>query len=230
MTEPDGTVLCDTTLSLEGPEYSGKCPGCDFAYDVEATITAEGAPGCDNTYAAAFAFYEAPKFGIADTFLAFDSSAGDMLFGGIGPGDGTVGKWLPLVWYGSPYGSATYSKGVLEWVIALNLAPKTYAWDVSYCGESYYEGSPTYGYYGGAYSSDATIPCAPGAAYDRWTFEAPASERIDILVNTLDFATAFDPDMVVTDGASCLIARCPRRIGAPTRRPPSACARGGRST
>ncbi len=40
-----GETLCDLDVALSGTRYTGKCPGCVFAFDVSHTVTRDESPG-----------------------------------------------------------------------------------------------------------------------------------------------------------------------------------------
>jgi hypothetical protein len=206
--DASGKSLCDTTLTLTGTEYTGSCPGCDFAYDVESTVAVEAGTDCEYAAYAVFGIFTESIL-VPDAFLAFSSlyspSISDALLEGVPFVAGSdPSLWLPLVYAGSPYGSASYSKGLLTWTLGLDYPGAGYAWDLTYCGWDYYAGGTSYAYHSGAYGSKATIPCEAYASYDRWTFTAPADETIYITVDTLEAGTTFDPQITVTDDTCVL--------------------------
>ncbi len=116
-------VVCDTTIELVGTPYTGTCATCEFAYEITGEITAEAGSGCPEGYPGTWSTYLADET-LPQVWLAF-SSAGvvygyydrtNILWRGNLPG-GVEVNWVPNVFDGSSWGSATYSKGVLDWTI-----------------------------------------------------------------------------------------------------------------
>jgi hypothetical protein len=107
----------------------------------------------------------------------------------------------PKIPYGVAYGTADYSKGLLEWTIAYDKTIDVLEFD--YCGA--YGGTATYMNYYGAYSDISKLPCAANAYYDRWLFTAAYTEDIHISIDTIEKLGAFDPNLVVTDASGCFI-------------------------
>src|SRR6185436_370598 len=130
------------------------CPGhlCDFAFEVDGVVTAESGTSCDyDDYAKLATYLPAPDY--AKRFLAFSSLYpalyGDytnLLWAGY-----SVDKYpdsprwfsyvfdTPAIPYAFPYGSATYSKGLLEW--SLEYVKTIDVLEFDYCGT--YAGTAT---------------------------------------------------------------------------------------
>jgi hypothetical protein len=206
--DADGVVLCDTTFDLSGTEYTGDCPDCEFAYDVESVVSSEGGTDCEYDLYAAFGTFSETKFK-SDTFLAFsptyDPFMENALLEGIPPFGGGDPFWFPVVYDDHDYGFASYAKGILSWTLAIDRPAADYSWDVDWCAT--YRGGTSYAYHSAAYGSNDSIPCDAYASYDRWTFEAPTDEHVYITVNTRDAVTTFDPQITITDSTSCALGQ-----------------------
>ena len=201
VTDIAGTVVCDTTIALTGTPYTGDCPGCDFAYATTGVVTAEAGTGCDYAKHGPLGSFIDEGFPF-DRYIAFSPDyVGDRVLWTAR--STSPGNWIPLAYDGSSFGAPTYSGGVLEWTRGYDDGEPS--WSISYCGT--YDGGTYYGTTSSAYGSAGSMPCAPYAYYERWSFTGVADEDVYITIDTLDSATAFDPAIFVTAESSCVLGQ-----------------------
>lgn len=135
----DTTVLCDTTIELQGTPYTGSCPACDYAYEVTGEITAEAGTACPyekltyyQTYLATAAF---PSIFWAFADATTSPYAVPVVWIGT-TGAGADPTWEPNVYHGNALGYVTaYGGGTVEWVLA---------YDDAALGDIYEIGTATY--------------------------------------------------------------------------------------
>ena len=133
-------VLCDTTIELRGTQYTGSCPGCDYAYEVTGEITAEAGTACpydDLTYYQTYlATAASPSIWWAFANEVTSPYGVPVVWIGTADASGAGPSWEPNVYAGNTLGSVTaYGGGTVAWVLA---------YDDSALGEIYETGTATY--------------------------------------------------------------------------------------
>lgn len=220
-TEINGVPACDRTVALLGTPYTGDCPSCEFAFDIDTTVTDDAGVDCD--FWPLFMFEAVSPY--SDTWMAYSNcyyGAGAQMLGFevtyAYSGSSTYGPFGPY-WYAFPYmlGSATTfvrTGDEIAWTVSLDTYSYTYG---STTGSTYLYGSTCaeYGYgLGGIpitpqYGSAGDVPCDTGAA-DVWTLTPPAGTDVAVAVDTVSASTTFDPALWVNDVAN---GRCLKGFG-----------------
>ena len=214
VTTLDGAVVCDARIELQGTPYTGTCAGCDFAFEIDATVVRDsGTADCElhpylsyidagvytNMLMAHMASYSGSYGSYSDVFatgFAVDYSS----YGyGYYPGP----YWFMLSYDGSSTGSFRRTGDDIEWTF-------TYESTESYGDASYYSDCGTVGYADlgdsvvGTYTGQSELDCSTDEV-DVWTFLGAPGQTALIAVDTTATTTAFDPLMWVNDPAGCTL-------------------------
>lgn len=203
-----GEPECDAIIDLQGTRYDQSCPGCDFAFRVEATLTADlGAAECWLDPRWSFL----PSEGYTDLVLAHAPSWGveewygmyyytDALLTGYAL-DGDGPHWAVMLHQNEDGGTFTRSGDEVSWTLG-------YA--------DWVDVDPYFNDCGAIETSDATdlfespsqvagsIDCA-GRSADAIAFEALAGAEITLSVDTVAADTAFDPALYVNGPDGCTV-------------------------
>jgi hypothetical protein len=212
----DSTTICDNEIAYTGTSFTGDCYDCDWAFEVEGTVTS-GDADCGmypllslvpdgGYYALYMAFspeyhysyygYDYAWYNIFMTGYSYD------YYGYLYPGP----YWR--IWaYDGGYFDSTFTQVGNE-----------IAWDFSYIGYDY---DYTYTYYffnycdyvSWSYADQAydgeggqsDLPC-DGTVKDVWSFEASAGDKVSVTVDTIAANSAADMAFYLNDPDDCTIA------------------------
>jgi hypothetical protein len=208
----NGEVVCDADATLTGTNYTGDCEGCDFAVEIDDTITRDDSTA-DCSYFSKYSFIEGGGYY-------------DLIMAGASEYAGTYYDYANalLVGYGVSYESYGYTydyPGPYFGSVAYDGSPYTswtrtgddVSWSLTY--------SSTYDDYVGAYYSacgtveDSTATEGPageggastvdcdGAIADVWTFVADGTGPVTIAIDTTSDETAFDAQAWVNSPDGC---------------------------
>src|SRR4029079_3110658 len=137
----------------------------DFAYVMEATVTAEAGVACDyDTYGYTgsyidtgagirFLAFSAPYYGIATNVL-WSASA-----------KGVPSSWAGIAYDGSGISTISYAAGVLDWTRGYDVYRSS--WILEDCRKGHEKGETSSGYHSSSYGSKASMPCAEDTSYER---------------------------------------------------------------
>jgi hypothetical protein len=220
-----GTTDCDLTVNLEGTDYTGSCPSCDFAFLMDNSVASDKSTASDcqdelwyynllptKTDPYVFLWYEPQYYYYSGTYGSYQSS---VLFAGanIKPtftGDAFATHTYYSSYYYS-YGGYTYSYTEQQGTFSYKGGELAWSFDVpvdytdnyygSYCG--FQEGDAGVNL-GGSYTSSEDLDCGSIYRIDVWEVETDGS-ALDITIDTTSLATAFDPYVWVQDASGCVV-------------------------
>jgi hypothetical protein len=210
-------TVCDSTIDLVGTTFAGSCEGCEFAFEIDATITRDdNDTECDLPTALTFVTSE----GSGKAYLAFASAYTGRDFIGSSAtftdaflsgydGDQTSLGWTVTADSGGlTYGTLTRKGDDLEWSYYISWAYGSgdlYGYDDS-CGTPPKSGADEA--LGGAQTANETLDCA-GLQADVWTFDTPAADtEVSVTIDTVGAGSAFDPIFWIDapDGCTLVVA------------------------
>jgi len=203
-----GEAECDAAISMSGAKYDLVCPGCDFAFRVEATLTADnGTAGCWLNPLWSFL----PSQGYTDLVLAHAPSWGveewygmyyyhDALITGHAL-DGEGPYWAVMMHDNSTAGAFTRTGDEVAWTLGyadwVDVDPY---WND--CGAI--ETSDADERFAGAAQVQGTLDCE-GRIADAISFDAAAGAELTLSVDTVATDSAFDPAFYVNGPDGCTI-------------------------
>jgi len=196
----DGVNDCDAVIDLEGTKYTGTCPGCDFAFDIDSTITTDnGTADCSlHPYFSYIGqdFMMGLKMAHMDSYAGYYGTYNNVFATGFGYdysayGYGYYGPyWFLLAQDGGGYGTFSRTGDDIEWTFNYGGYSETEATQDA-CGASI-----EYDDFVDLVETDITytgeVDCK-GEFVDVWSVVLAAGDTIEISMDTADAATAFDP-------------------------------------
>jgi len=212
----DGVPACDMTVDLVGTKYTGYCDGCDFSFDIEATL-ADDQSTEDCEQIDYFTWYYDGGVYIPwlmihwDTYSSYYGSYDNLFRSGVSidyssyGGGYYVGPYFATLHWDGSTSDTTFTRtgNDIEWTMSFEaLGDYSYAY-LNDCGIgdwSYAETS-----FAGDYEMTEEVMC-DASAVDVWTFVAVEGEDYAITVDTVDSATTFDPTFHLNDPDGCYAA------------------------
>ncbi len=223
----DGQPGCDLDVGLTSvSNYIGSCPECDFAFRVDGVITRDDSVDCrmtDDEHKLAFLENDAVRnfwlgFGASYdvNYYSYSYTYNDVMLGGADVTysytsyyyDYTYTYTEPQVWAvafdGAPYGRATFDGTDLAWTYTYDDSQwvQPYGTSCSYGSDWGTEGTAAVT---DAQSGTASLPCDTDVQ-DIWEVEVEGGSTLDVSIDMLDAATAFDASMWLTSPSSCIEA------------------------
>ncbi len=221
----EGNSICATTVSLAGTKFTGECPNCDFAFDIEATIDSRVPEACDvSTY---YTWYLDPEELDEGTEVALHMAHSDSYSGYYGSYDDaflfgyTVSEdyrgytsnygpyFSPMTYSGSTYGSFSRTGDEIAWTLDEESEDVEYYYSDSECeveaDVSFAAGEAALG---GDYVATGSLPCSSDsvdAVLDVYTLTLAEAGDVTITVDTVADGTAFDPFFWINDTAGCVV-------------------------
>jgi len=216
----NGETVCDVTVSVAstGP-YTGTCDGCDYAFEVDTTVTEDNstADDCVDSLGLYLHSTDTPAWGFAtngyleyygavdSAIYSADSGAGMQVVAADGISVGYSGYQTTS--------SVAVDGASFTWDrnISYSADPDAYA---AYCGEYSYGG---YVRYAGTFSAAGDLSHPTGyeayglslygtdGSYDVWTLDTDGG-ALSMSVDTVSKDTAFDPFLFLSDGSTCLVS------------------------
>jgi hypothetical protein len=190
----NGESACEAAIEFTGVPYTGECPGCDFAFQIDADLTTATGDACDEALPPLFLWTLLESPSIAGLYLGFTDADPTELWVGYRAAGEEVDfvRLLP-----EEQGDAVdYAAGELAWS-----AQRTYtemALSLETCGPV---AISDFAQYPGSVSETSDLPC-DADTFDLWSFEA-AGGYTYLTVDTVGAATAFNPWFLVFDDESC---------------------------
>jgi hypothetical protein len=209
----DGSIVCDATIDLVGTQYTGSCSGCDFAFEIDASVSVDnGSPDCElhpylsyiedgiyrnllMAYMPSYSGYYGSYSDVFATGFSVDYSAYGM---GYYPGP----YWFILSHASSTEGNFRRSGDDLEWSFQ-------YTGSDSYGEAVYQDDCGSYLDYDdrvdnvhSSFTGQSDMDCK-GETIDVWAFIGQPGDLLEVSVDTVAGPTAFDPLMWVNDPSGC---------------------------
>jgi hypothetical protein len=221
--EYDGSKVCDLDIALAGTRFEGGCYDCDFAFAIDATVTEDRSEGDCNPYVGLTFIGDDAGVIIDPVLIHYPVYAGyyadynEVLMSGWGYDLTSYGYGV----YDSPYSTFTISyegseNGTfsrtgddIEWTFRLDGVDSKSSFTEE-CPADYSDYNPLTGDYdadpaasdgmAAGMKRSGDVPC-DGSLYDSYTFTGSGS-LVDIVVNTVDEASAVDLAMYVNGKAT----------------------------
>ena len=220
-----GNSICATTVSLAGTKFTGDCPNCDFAFDIEATIDTRVPDACDvSPY---HTWYLDPAdlddgVGVAlhmahsDSYSGYYGNYDDAFLFGYTVTEEYYGYtseygpyFSPMTYSGGYYGSFSRTGDDITWSIDEEDEDVEYYYSDSECdaedGVSFEGGEAALG---GDFVVTNSLPCPTDdgdAVLDVYTITLADVADVTLTVDTVADGTAFDPFFWVNDTAGCMV-------------------------
>lgn len=204
----DGGTVCDATITLAGTPYTGTCDGCDFAFNVEGTVTADNSTG-DCTLNPMLSFVpDATHYDLimahAETFAGYYGDLTNAFIAGYSYSPDYPGPYFYQYtsYDGSYYGTFTQEGTQFNWTYSTEGTSFDLSAYYQYCEYiyPYYLYEPVAGQGGtGELNCDGTVT-------DVWTFTAEKGGLVSVSVDTIAADSAFDAGMIVTDPDGCEVS------------------------
>jgi hypothetical protein len=212
----NGVNVCDATIDLAGTKYTGTCADCDFAFDIDPTVSRDdGQEGCylhpyfsymeQSVYAGLMMAHMDSYMGYYGTYNDVFATGFAIDYSAYGWGYYPGPYFFMLAYDGNTLGSFTRTGDDIEWSWYYAGYDTTYTYDyLADCGSSV-----SYSDLGGAVNSmfygSSDMDC-DGATVDVWTIDVPTGTAVEVSVDTVAADTAFDPRMWISDSDECIIA------------------------
>jgi len=210
-------TVCDSTIDLVGTAVAGVCEGCEFEFEIDATITRDdNDEECNLPTALTFVTSE----GSGQAYLAFAKSYTgrdfigesatftDAFLTGYDGDDTSLGWTVTADSTGLTYGILDRTGDDLDWSYYLSQAYGSgdlYGYDDS-CGTVPKSGADEALTF--TWTANETLDCA-GLQADVWTFDTPTVDtQVAVTVDTVGADSAFDPVFWIDapDGCTLVVA------------------------
>ena len=218
----DGVIRCDATIAFTGVPYAGFCPTCEFAFEVEATVTRDdGSQAC--FYSPLFSLYEnsamftsPTAIGFAPTYEYFGSTLQNVLLVGFtylyedGEVAGPYAEYPELFYDGSYYGGhASFDGKALAWGLEMGAGTAHYS-HLEGWRYDYYPGFCSFDYvseatapYDAGHTVYGSLPCTRNAI-DVFMFDGESGGTAGITLDVTGGNPDLDPMMWVYGPDSCV--------------------------
>jgi hypothetical protein len=210
-----GVNDCDATIDLVGSKYTGSCPGCDFAFDIDPTITADN--GTEDCYLHPYFSYVESSVYVGLMMAHMDSYAGyygtynDVFATGFGVDYSAYGfgyypgpYFFMMAYEGNTLGTFTRTGDDIEWDWYYAGYDSEYEYMyIDDCGE--YLDYDDFNDLVVATGEQGEVDCK-GEILDVWGVELTTGQTVEISIDTADAGTAFDPLGWLNGPDDCTIA------------------------
>ena len=215
----DGVEACNMAVDLVGTKFTGTCSGCDFAFDVEATVTddqstADCAQVSYFTWVYDGGIYIPLMMAHLDSYTGSYGNYTNMFRTGVAidyssyGGGYYPGPYFATISYdGSPYGTFTRTGDDIEWTFSrtsdVDVNALEYPYAYQNCGTV--DSSAATTNLGGDWTGTSDLDCL-GEIVDVWSFEGDSiGSTYAVSVDTVSDADAFDPHFYLNDATGCSV-------------------------